>query len=101
MSVDTLETLKCPVCNGKGTTVNPNIDDRGLCSDDFLDDPEFVENYMDGVYDIQCRACEGKGKILGEDLERLAQAAEDRRLTALENGDYDAYSGAGDYRHGY
>ena len=94
--------ITCPACNGEGTCVNPNIDDRGLCADDFIcEDPDFTEDYLNGVYDIQCNACNGSGKITTKQYEALQQAADDRRLAALENGDYDAYSGAGDYRHGY
>ena len=93
----------CIVCSGEGTVVNPNIDDRGL-SAEHMDDPDFQDNYCAGVYDIACRACGGSGKIKKtrqQQLNELHEAAEERRLAARENGDFDAYAGAGDWRHGY
>lgn len=50
----------CPVCEGKGTHVNPNIDSQGLTREDFDDDPDFRENYMSGMYDMECSECHGK-----------------------------------------
>ncbi len=50
----------CPVCEGKGTHVNPNIDSGGLTADDFYDDPDFRENYFSGHYDQTCNRCQGK-----------------------------------------
>ena len=49
----------CPTCDGKGTRVNPNIDGNGLSQEDFDDDPDFREDYMAGVYDVQCDHCDG------------------------------------------
>lgn len=92
--------ILCPVCEGHGTTVNPDIDANGLTAEDFADDPDFAEDYMNGVYDIPCRACNGLRVIKEERMEELHQNAEDRRLAALEDGDYEAYSHAHDYRYG-
>lgn len=91
----------CPACSGEGSCVNPNIDSGGLSADDFRDDPEFAEDYLSGVYDVCCAACSGTGKILSADLQRLQDAADDRRLAARENGDFEAYCGAGDLRYGF
>lgn len=49
----------CDVCQGKGKVVNPGIDAGGL-GGEFASDPEFMEDYMAGVYDIQCRRCQGR-----------------------------------------
>jgi hypothetical protein len=92
--------MLCPVCNGEGTTVNPNIDANGLTEEDFREDYEFAHNYMNGLYDITCAACNGLRVVKAERLVELAQNAEDRRLAARENGDYEAYSVAGDWRFG-
>jgi hypothetical protein len=92
--------MLCPVCNGEGTTVNPNIDANGLTADDFLEDPDFREDYMSGVYDITCAACNGLRVVKTERIVELAQNAEDRRLAAREDGDYEGYSVAGDWRFG-
>ena len=50
----------CPVCKGKGTHVNPNIDSQGLTREDFDDDPDFRESYFSGAYDMECCECHGK-----------------------------------------
>lgn len=91
----------CSVCRGDGKVVNPNIDAHGLTAEDFYDDPDFAENYRSGSYDITCAACHGSGKMRPGDLERLREAAEDRRLAAREDGDYEGYMVVGDYRYGY
>lgn len=90
----------CPACKGEGTCVNPNIDANGLTAEDFAEDPDFAESYMDGLYDVTCGACGGRGSIRQSHMETLRQHAEDRRLAAREDGDYEAYSIAGDYRFG-
>ncbi len=95
----------CPICDGDGTYVNPNIDSHGLTAEDFHEDPDFAEDYRSGVYDVSCQTCKGTGKLkaaeVKETMERLSHAAEDRRLAALEDGDFESYQGAADYRYGY
>lgn len=91
----------CPVCDGEGKTVNPDIDSNGLTREDFDEDPDFREDYMSGMYDITCKACKGLRVVTAEQIEALSEAAEDRRLAARENGDFEAYCGAGDHRYGY
>lgn len=54
----------CENCRGKGTTVNPSIDGNGLSQEDFDEDPDFREDYMQGKYDVHCACCDGSGKIL-------------------------------------
>lgn len=92
----------CPVCEGEGKHVNPNIDANGLSDDDFHDDPDFVEDYLSGVYDVGCNKCGGSGKMKASAVtamyERHAEDAAARRLAAMENGDFEAYCGAGDWR---
>lgn len=90
----------CPACRGEGTTVNPNIDAHGLTAEDFAEDPDFAESYHRGDYDQSCLACNGAGKIRQSRHAELVQAAEDRRLAAREDGDFEAYSVAGDLRFG-
>jgi hypothetical protein len=92
--------LLCPVCNGEGTTVNPNIDANGLTAEDFNEDPDFREDYMSGVYDITCAACNGMRVVKMERLRELEQHAEDRRLAAREDGDFEGYRSAHDWRYG-
>ena len=70
----------CPLCDGKGSHVNPSIDSGGLTADDFYEDPEFKENYMNGTYDIPCNECHGKRVVpVCDDPEVLKE----RELNAL------------------
>lgn len=50
----------CSTCDGKGTHVNPSIDSDGLSYEDFEEDPDFKEDYVNGTYDVPCYECEGK-----------------------------------------
>jgi hypothetical protein len=92
--------LICPVCDGEGKTVNPDIDANGLTREDFDEDPDFAEDYRSGLYDITCAACNGQRVVKRQRLRQLEQAAEDRRLAARENGDFEAYRVANDWRYG-
>ncbi len=90
----------CATCRGDGTTVNPNIDANGLSAEDMRDDPDFFEDYMGGVYDVACGACNGTGKMRQSRLKELAENAADRRTMAMEDGNFESYSMASDYRFG-
>ena len=92
--------IVCPVCEGNGTTVNPDIDGNGLSADDFNDDPDFREDYANGVYDIQCRCCKGLRVVKEGRMEELRQAAADRELSYREDGVYDPSYNPRDYRYG-
>ena len=50
----------CPLCEGKGSHVNPSIDCGGISRDDFYDDPDFERGYFSGRYDVTCYQCHGK-----------------------------------------
>jgi len=52
----------CGGCNGNGHYVNPSIDGNGL-SDEMQSDPDFMEDYYAGSYDVTCESCCGSGKI--------------------------------------
>ena len=49
----------CDVCNGTGSHVNPSIDSHGLTHEDFEEDPDFFEDYMNGEYNVTCYKCNG------------------------------------------
>jgi len=53
----------CPTCDGSGRYVNPNIDRQGLSREDFDAEPEFLEAYRSGMYDITCQHCKGQNVI--------------------------------------
>lgn len=54
----------CPRCEGTGTHTNPNIDGNGITQSELSeilhDDPDFLDDYVGGVYDITCQECKGK-----------------------------------------
>jgi hypothetical protein len=60
----------CPICEGKGRYVNPDIDSNGLTYRDF-EDYEFRENYFSGMYDIKCNECDGKRVVPEIDYDLL------------------------------
>ncbi|MCK5609891.1 hypothetical protein KAR91_48915 [Candidatus Pacearchaeota archaeon] len=60
----------CSVCKGKGTHVNPSIDSQGISAEEFYDDPDFAESYLNGRYDVQCYKCHGKRVVEVVDRER-------------------------------
>lgn len=60
----------CPTCHGEGRHTNPAIDGHGLTREDFDEQgPEFFEDYMSGVYDVNCAECGGKRVVLVPDKE--------------------------------
>jgi len=50
----------CNLCHGKGSHVNPSIDAHGLSAEDFAEDPDFADDYREGMYDQPCNRCHGK-----------------------------------------
>lgn len=51
----------CPTCEGRGTHVNPAVDGNGLTQDDIQElGPDFLDDYLGGVYDVRCRECLGR-----------------------------------------
>ena len=58
----------CPECEGEGKHSNPAFD--GVNVNDL--DQETLDNYMAGLYDIQCQVCKGRTTILVNDLTVLS-----------------------------
>lgn len=86
----------CPTCEGRGTHVNPSIDDNGISAEDFDEDPDFREGYFQGRYDVPCYECGGlrvvpvpdeddpnAAEYLKLERERAQWDAEDRRARAM------------------
>ncbi len=95
---DTSPWVICPSCSGNGTHVNPSIDANGITAEEFHADPEFEEMYMSGAFDVPCRHCNRTGKVRESYLDKMADDAEERRMRALEDGDWESYQGASDPR---
>lgn len=74
------KNIVCYTCEGKGKTVNPDIDGNGISPEEFAEDPDFEEAYFAGHYDVQCRTCKGERVI--PELDRRACNA-NPRLKAL------------------
>lgn len=75
----------CPVCDGKGSHVNPSIDSGGLTGEDFADDPDFAESYRRGDYDQPCNRCGGRSTVRVPDRDAC-----EARLLALYDADEEA-----------
>ncbi len=52
----------CERCEGDETIVNPAFDYMTASEVNEMG-PEFTENYLDGVYDVECPDCSGTGKV--------------------------------------
>lgn len=76
----------CDRCGGKGKHVHPSIDQDGLTSKDFAEDPDFFFAYLDGVYDIQCQECNGK-RVTPEICEEAADKEALKLLNSWQNAE--------------
>lgn len=64
----------CPRCEGRGTHVNPAIDEHGISPEEFAEDPDFEEAYFSGRYDVACEMCKGLRVILVPDETKADKA---------------------------
>lgn len=64
----------CDRCEGKGTHVNEAIDGNGITASE-MDElgPDFLEDYMGGVYDVRCTVCKGRNVVPVVDENRCAK----------------------------
>lgn len=58
----------CPACNGRGTMTLKRI---AISADAFDEDPDFAEDYFNGVYDEACDECRGRTTVSVIDEDRL------------------------------
>jgi hypothetical protein len=72
----------CSRCRGEGTHTNPSIDGNGITQSE-MDElgEDFREDYMRGVYDVQCSVCKGKRVVEVPDISRWSFAQ--KRLYVL------------------
>lgn len=76
--------IVCSRCEGTGKHVNPNIDGHGIDPQEFIDDPEFEENYFGGLYDVTCEECKGERVLDVVDEKKLTKKMRDRYYRALD-----------------
>lgn len=71
----------CPLCNGKGSHVNPSIDAHGISSDEWDRDWDYEERemYMNGGYNVTCYECDGRRVVpeINTDIYHLTPAIEE------------------------
>jgi len=71
----------CPECGGEGkSSAHLGVINR----EDW--DFEELEDYFDGAYDKACGFCDGSGKVLEGDLERIEEKKQDWLLFCAESG---------------
>lgn len=75
----------CSVCDGDGKHVNPSIDCNGLTEEDFCEDYDFREAYMDGVYDVTCSRCGGRTTERVVDWDQLEPHVRDAYQQQLDD----------------
>ena len=80
----------CPLCNGKGSHVNPSIDCNGLTAEDFYEDPDLAEDYFSGMYDQQCNQCHGRTTVPVIDEDRCNKEQKEWLAMLRENQKADA-----------
>ncbi len=79
LGVVSFEYKVCPTCRGKGSHVNPSIDEHGMSEREMARrGPEFREQYFSGAYDQRCNQCEGENVVpkltpCGEEEEEIVQ----------------------------
>ncbi len=88
----------CWRCEGEGKHVNPAIDGNGLTASDIqeleYDDPEFLDNYMGGMYDVACHECKGQRVVLVVDEDQCTP----EELEEYRAYEQDKYEAAAMYR---
>jgi hypothetical protein len=84
----------CPRCEGEGTHTNPAIDGNGITGSEMAEilheDPDFLDTYMAGGYNIVCSMCNGRRVVTVDTVETYREMAEDRYIGAMEDGDWES-----------
>ncbi len=65
----------CQTCEGRGSHVNPSIDDNGITQSEWAEwDEDERETYRSGGYDVTCYECGGQRVVEVPDLEHASEA---------------------------
>lgn len=60
--------IVCPDCRGRGAMTLKRI---AIPAEEFHDDPDFFDDYRNGVYDEPCDQCGGRTTVWAADLSAL------------------------------
>jgi hypothetical protein len=63
----------CDRCRGEGVHDHPAFS-NGITPEQFDEDPDFREEYMNGRYDVTCTECKGLRVVLVPDTDNCDQA---------------------------
>ena len=74
----------CPVCDGRGTHVNPSIDSGGISGETFANDPDFADSYFSGVYNVPCHHCGGRTTSQEVDWDAMSEEHQDAYQAQLD-----------------
>ncbi len=92
----------CTGCNGTGKHVHRGIDGNGLSEED-RSDPDFMEDYLSGAYDVTCETCNGLRVVFAPDWKRL-EATDPALADAFESWEefaqQDAWASEQERRYG-
>ena len=65
----------CYRCEGTGTHTHPDIDGNGITQSEMEElGEDFREDYLNGVYDVQCSLCKGARVTPRADVPRMSFA---------------------------
>ncbi|EOC0011696.1 hypothetical protein ACI0X9_003383 [Cronobacter turicensis] len=83
MNISQYKWVICGQCEGEGKVCHPSFD-NGITASEWNDewDTEDRINYMDGLYDVTCDTCKGRGSVKVPDVTDMT-FAEKRQLVAL------------------
>lgn len=78
----------CGRCSGHGTS-SEHL--GAFTGEQMREDPDFAAAYMAGEYDRSCDHCEGTGKVMAPDFEKISKAdAKEYRAQMRANREVDA-----------
>lgn len=91
--------IVCPDCDGSGTELCSGLKGAVL-SDDHTSDPDFMESYMTGDYDVVCSSCKGSNVALELDWASLSEKMKVRVNLQSEQESRDRAEADGERRMG-
>ena len=74
----------CPHCEGTGKVLRDGLL-GAVISDEFMADPDFMQRYMGGDYDVRCSKCDGTNVVLDVDEESLSPKMRERLHLYIES----------------